>query len=245
MNDQNQAPAGDAPAIDYNLSITVPHSAPAGDGAVDREATIDLAAIPADARMELLRSAARGFVLNRVNVANVRRNKDIAPWVEYEKAIAADPLQTAVAKPTGERPVPLDTFAKASEAIAALLKGEVGTRAKNGEGTSRAPKDPLVAAVSPIVVRAVFDARKGTQIAGKDGAMRNYTYPDAVKEVGGDGVAYLNAQIAAKVAAVPEGEQAALRTALEKQRDTRYINPARVMIGQTTTKASADLPSIL
>jgi hypothetical protein len=187
--------------------------------------------------MDLLRSAVRTFVTNRVNVANVRQNKLIEPFAAYDKAIAADPLQTAVPKPEGTRPAPLDTLAKANDAIADLLKGEVRTQAKKGEGKSRQPRDPLVAAVTPIVVRAVFEAHKARD--------PKYTFPLATKEVGGDGIAYLNAQIDAKVSAAPEAEQASLRSQLEKQRDTRYINPAKVMIGATVTKAAAELPSIL
>lgn len=240
------APEAPAPAPDLNLAVTVPHSA-ATEGGEDRSITVALGDIPAEARLELLRSAVRGFVYNRVNVANVRQNKLIAPWIAYEAAIAADPLQTAVAKPDGERPAPLDTFAKAEESIAALLKGELGTRKGEGTGKSRAPKDPLVSAVTPIVVRAVFDSRKaaGATVPVEGKAPRMYTYPDAVKEVGGNGVAYLNAQIDAKVAAVPEAEQAALRKQLEQHRDTRYIEPAKVMIGQTVTKKAGELPSIL
>jgi hypothetical protein len=247
MNDVTTPPvaAAEAAAPDFGLTITVPHSALAGEGQKDRDVAIDLSLIPGDARLELLRSAARTFITNRVNVANVRANKALAPWLTYEAAMAADPLQTAVAKPTGERPQPLDTFAKAQEAIADLLKGEVRTQAKKGEGKSRAPKDPLVAAVTPIVTRALFEANKTSQISDGKGGTRKYSYPDAVKAVGGDGIAYLNTQIDAKVAAVPEAQQAALRKQLESQRDTRYIEPAKVMIGQTVSKKSADLPSIL
>jgi hypothetical protein len=224
------APAPDAAPATPNtvVEITVPHSGV--DGGDDRKVLIDAATIPAEARFELLRSAVRGFVTNRVNVANVRRNKELAPWLAYEQAIAADPMQTAVAKPEGERPQPLDTFAKAQEALAALAKGEIRTVTK-GTGKSRTPKDPLVAAVTPIVVRAVFDANKARD--------PKYTYPLAVKEVGGDGIAYLNKQIDAKVAAGAD------RAALEKARDEKYLNPARIMIGQGGGKKVTDLPSIL
>lgn len=248
MVDTPETPAAgaEAPAPDYNVEITIPHSAETAGG-TDRKLTIDLSAIPADARLELLKSQVRTFVTNRVNVANVRANKALAPWLAFDAAMAADPLQTAVAKPDGERPAALDTFAKASEAIADLLKGEVRQQARRGEGKSRAPRDPLVAAVTPIVTRAVFEANKARNatVAVEGKPARPYTYPDAVKEVGGDGIAYLNKQIDAKVSAAPAAEQAKLRADLEKNRDSRYIEPAKTMIGTKLTKAQSDLPSIL
>jgi hypothetical protein len=220
-----EAPTAEAPvAPDTNLAIEVPDSAtvPGGD---DRTVSINLADIPANARLELLKAQVREIVRNRVNVANVRRNKERAPflaWAAYEAAQAADPMQTAVAKPdgekpTGEAPASLDTMEKAGEAIADLLKGEIRSGRAKGEGKSRAPKDPLVAAVTPIVVKAVYDANKGTKLDDGKGGQRTYTYPDAVKAVGGDGVAYLNAQIDAKVATGAD------RAALEKALNARYL----------------------
>jgi hypothetical protein len=239
---------------DNTLAIEVANTATT-EGGDNQTVTIDLAAIPQDARLELLKSAVRTAVTNRVNVAMVRNRAARAPfvnWAAYEAAMAADPLQTAIAKPegdkpTGEAPAALDPIAKANEAIADLLKGELRSAAKKGEGRSRAPKDPLVQAVTNVVTRAVFEANKaaGVKVKVEGKPDRAYSFPDATKEVGGDGIAYLNAQIAAKVAAAPEGEQAALRTALEKQRDTRYIEPAQVMLGIKQSKASKELPSIL
>jgi hypothetical protein len=129
-----------------------------------------------------------------------------------------------------------------------LLKGEIRQQGKKGEGRSRQPKDPLVQAVTNVVVRAVYEAHKaaGAKVDNGKGGTRPYSFPDATKEVGGDGIKYLNAQIDAKVAAAPEAEQAALRTQLEKRRDDQYINPAKVMLGLSTTgKKGAELPSIL
>jgi hypothetical protein len=238
--------ADTAATPDYNVEISIPHSS-TGEGQPDRKVTVDLSAVPGEARLELLKSATRTFVTNRVNVANVRQNKLLAPWLAYDAAMAADPLQTTVAKPAGDRPAALDTYAKAQEAIADLLRGEVRQQARKGEGRSRAPRDPLVAAVTPIVTRAVFEANKarGATVAVEGKPARAYTYPDAVKEVGGDGIAYLNRQIDAKVAAAPADQQAKLRADLEKNRDSRYIDPARTMIGAKLTKAQTDLPSIL
>lgn len=230
------------------LAIEIANTATT-EGGDNQSVSIDLGAIPQEARLELLRSAVRTAVTNRVNVAMVRNRAQRAPfaaWAAYDAAQAADPMQTTVAKPEGERPtgdVPaaLDPIAKANEAIADLLKGELRQQAKKGEGKSRAPKDPLIAAVTQVVARAVFDSHKaaGTKVPVEGKEPRAYTYPDAVKEVGGDGIAYLNKQIDAKVAAGGD------RTALEKARDQRYINPARTMLGLNQTKAQSELPSIL
>lgn len=247
--------ATDTPATpDLNLAIEVANTAPEGSEQ-NQTVSINLGEIPQEARLELLRSAVRTAVTNRVNVAMVRNRAARAPWAAwaaYEAAIAADPLQTTVAKPegdkpTGEAPAALDPIAKANEAIADLLKGELRSQAKKGEGRSRQPKDPLVQAVTNVVTRAVYEANKaaGRTVDNGKGGTRPYGFPDATKEVGGDGVKYLNAQIDAKVAAAPEAEQAELRKALEKQRDTRYIEPAQVMLGLKQSKASAALPSIL
>jgi hypothetical protein len=235
------------------LAIEIANTAET-EGGDNKSVSINLAEIPQDARLELLKSAVRTTVTNRVNVAMVRNRALRAPfaaWAAYEAAMATDPLQTTVAKPdgekpTGEAPAALDPIAKAGEAIADLLKGELRQQSKKGEGKTRAPKDPLVAAVTQVVARAVFDSHKaaGTKISvpatgDKPASTRAYMYPDAVKEVGGDGIAYLNKQIDAKVAAGAD------RAALEKARDARYINPAKVMLGIGQTKAQAELPSIL
>jgi hypothetical protein len=241
-------------APDLNLVIPIANTATT-EGGDDLTVTIDLAAIPQDARLELLKSAVRTSVTNRVNVAMVRNRAARAPfvaWAAYEAAIAADPLQTAVAKPegdkpTGDAPVALDPIAKANEAVADLLKGELRQAGKKGEGRKRKSADPLVTAVTGVVVRAVFDANKaaGRKVDDGKGGTRPYGFPDATKEVGGNGIAYLNAQIDAKVAAAPEGERDELRKQLEKQRDSRYIEPAQVMLGLKTSKAQSALPSIL
>jgi hypothetical protein len=93
-------------APDLNLVIPIANTATT-EGGDDLTVTIDLAAIPQDARLELLKSAVRTSVTNRVNVAMVRNRAARAPfvaWAAYEAAIAADPLQTAVAKPEGDKP---------------------------------------------------------------------------------------------------------------------------------------------
>jgi hypothetical protein len=244
----------ETPAANPNvLAITIPNTATT-EGGDDQSVSIDLGGIPAEARLELLRNQVRDVVRNRVNVAVQRSKKAREPfsaWAAYNAAIAADPLQTALAKPegeapTGDMPAAVDPIAKANEAIASLLKGELGARRGEGNAAGRTPKDPLVTAVTGVVARAVYEANKGTTVADGKGGTRKFTYPDAVKLVGGDGVAYLNAQIDAKVSAAPEAEQAALRTQLEKRRDDQYVNPARIMLGQTATgKKGSELPSIL
>lgn len=245
---EQTAPQGEGTtaAPDTNVLINVPHSA-LGEGQPDRSITLDAAGIPAEARLALLKSQISTVVLNRVNVANVRRNKERAPflaWAAYKAAVAADPMQTAVAKPegdepTGECPAPLDTYAKAEEAIADLLKGELRTAKPKGEGRKREAKDPLIVAITGVVVRALYDAKKDTKISDGKGGERKYSYPDATKEVGGDGLAYINTQIDAKVAAGAD------RTQLEKARDERYVNPAKIMLGQGLSKKQQELPSIL
>lgn len=225
-------------APDLTVNISIPHSS-LGEGQDDRIIPIDCASIPADLRLELLKSQVKTLVLNRVNVANVRRNAEIKVFDDYDAAIKADPMQTAVAKPTGERPAPLDTYGKAEEAVKALLAGELRANKPKGEGRSRKAADPLVTAVTGVVVRAVFEANKGSQVDDGKGGKRNYTYPDATKAVGGNGIAYLNTQIDAKVAAGAD------RAALEKARDARYIDPAKVMLGIDLNKKQTDLPSIL
>lgn len=198
---------------------------------LEGERSFDCATIPADTRLDLLKNAVRGYIANRVNAAQQRHQKDeaVIAWNAYDEAVKADPLQTAVAKPEGERPGPADLEDAYKRAIDALTTGDI--RKQSGEPKARTRKDPLIATVTEIVVREVFDSKKA--------ADPKYTFLAAKKEVGTDGIAYLNAIIEAKVA------QGVDRTALEKMRDTKYINPAKVMLGLTENKATKELPSIL
>jgi hypothetical protein len=119
------------------LAIEIANTAET-EGGDNKSVSINLAEIPQDARLELLKSAVRTTVTNRVNVAMVRNRALRAPfaaWAAYEAAMATDPLQTTVAKPdgekpTGEAPAALDPIAKAGEAIADLLKGELRQQSK-------------------------------------------------------------------------------------------------------------------
>ena len=194
------------------------------------ERSFDCATIPGDTRLDLLKNAVRGYISNRVNAAQQRyqKDEDVIAWSAYDEACKADPLQTTVVKPNGERPVPVDLEEAYKRAIDALTTGEI--RKQSGEPKARARKDPLIATVTDIVVREVFDSRKA--------ADPKYTFLAAKKEVGTDGVAYLNNLIEAKVA------QGVDRGALEKMRDTKYINPAKVMLGLNDTKAIKELPSL-
>lgn len=195
--------------------------------------SFDVATIPSETRLELLKNAVRGYIANRLNSGNVRYDKDpaVAAWAAYDAATKADALQTAVPQPAGERPASFDAEGAYSRAITDLMNGHVRKRGGDGEAKPRVVKDPLVSAVTDIVVREVFNGRKATD--------PKFTFLAAKAEVGGDGIAYLNKMIAAKVAAgANEGD-------LIKVRDNKYINPAKTMLGLSTSKAMSELPSIL
>lgn len=196
------------------------------------ERAIDCATIPGEARLEILKSGVVAYARNRLNQAVVKYNKNekVKAFAAYEEAVKADPLQTVVAKPEGEKPT-LDLEPIWAGILADLTSGNIRQRAKSGESKPRERKDPLIVAVTKVVVDEVYAARKASN--------PKYTYIDARKEVGADGIAYLNANIETKVAAGVD------RAALEKMRDTKYINPAKVMLGLTENKTIKELPSIL
>lgn len=217
---------------------STPAAAPAASTAtftfpnMDGERSFDCALIPADTRLDFLKQAVRNYIANRLNGVHTRYEKQdaVIAWTAYDEAAKADPLQSAVAKPTVDRPGPPDYDTAYAAAIDALSKGEV--RKSGGEPKARATKDPLIATVTDVVVREVFASRRA--------ADSSYTYLKARAEVGKDGVAYLNAMIATKVAAGAD------QAALEKMRDTKYINPAKAMLGITSLGGKAsELPSIL
>lgn len=213
--------APEAPAADPNaLIFRIPNT--------ETDINIDITKIPAEARLELLKKAIKDHVTNRVNQTNVRHKKALAPWDAYDEAVKADALQSAVAKPTGDKPT-VDLIAPAAAARADLYEGKLRTQTEGGK--PREAKDPLIAAVTSAVVRELFEKNKVTQTG--------YKYTDAVKEVSGDGVAYLNARIAEKVAA--GGDEKALNKFLED----RYMKPARIMLGRDLPKSISDQSSIL
>jgi hypothetical protein len=193
--------------------------------------SFDCALVPTDVRLDFLKGAIRTYIANRLNGVHTRHLKDetVAAWNAYDEATKADALQTVVPKPDGERPAAPDYEDAYTRAIADLTAGSV--RRQSAEPKPRKTKDPLISVVTEVVAREVFESRRA--------ADPKYSYLHAKKEVGVDGIVYLNALIDAKVAGGAD------RAALEKMRDTKYINPAKAMLGITTTKAVTDLPSIL
>lgn len=210
-------------APDTNLKFTL--------NGIPGEQTFDCATIPGEARLELLKKATLGYITNRVNQVGQRHAKDelVVAWNAYEAAIAADIMQTLVAKPDKEKPVP-DYAGAFARAIEALTKGDIRGRAADGEGKKSKALDPLAQAVTNVVVREVYDARKA--------AGEKITFL-AVKAAIGNGIEYLDKMIEAKVAAGVD------RAGLEKYKEDRYIAPAKVMLGMNTSKKLGELPNIL
>lgn len=191
--------------------------------------SFDVRYIPNANRAELMRSAARSFITNRVSTAQAKTKSENEPWDRYEAAIKVNPLQTEVAQPTTPRTV-TDVAAIVENAIKALYAGQRG-RTKSGNKKERALRDPLVTQVTRAVVAAVYAEERA-----KDA---NYKYPSAQKKVGQDGIAYLEAMVQEKVAA--GADEAELRKRLE----IRYLKPARIMLGLEKPKTLADSEGIL
>lgn len=214
------APAADAPAApaadDPNtLVFRIPNT--------ETDIAVALGNIPPETRLDFLKKGIRDYIVNSTNQANMRAKKANAPHDAYDEAIKADALQTAVPKPAAERTV-ADLLGTAAAARERLYKGEV--RKQDGDGTPRTKTDPLTKMVTDAVVRELFEKKKGT--------VQGYKWTDAVKEVGGNGVAYLNRMIEERVAAGGD------KGALEKFRDERYIRPAEMMLGQRDNKTTKD-----
>lgn len=193
--------------------------------------SFDCATIPAAARLDFLKGAVQRYIANRLNSHMTRHkaNELVQAWDRYDAANKADPLQTVVPKPEQERPAAPDLAAAYAEAVKALTEGKI--RRQTGEKKERARVDPLVKLITDTVVREFYENKRASD--------PKYTYPMAKKEIGTDGLAYLNARIDALVA---EGHN---RADLEKRRDTQYVRPAEMMLGRTETKATKELPSIL
>lgn len=210
-----------APAADPNtLMFVIPNAIGADGGEV--QMSVALGDIPADTRMDLLKQAVRNYVVNSTNQAYQRHLKALGPWTAYENAQAADPLQTAVTKPEGERPT-VDLIPVATEARTRLYEGKVQKRGE-GSGKKREARDPLTTHVTNAVVRELFDKKKA--------ADPKFKWTDAVTEVGSDGIAYLNKLVDEKVKAGAD------KAALDKFMDERYIKPAKMMLGLTDNKAT-------
>jgi hypothetical protein len=193
--------------------------------------TFDCATIPADVRLDFLKGAVRAYIANRLNAAATRYSKDetVAAWAQYEAATASDPLQSIVPQPTAALPDEPNFKEVYDRAVADLAAGTI--RRQGAEPKARKTKDPLVSLVTDAVVRAIYNDRRA--------ANPKYSFFDARKEVGTDGVAYLHAMIEAKVA---EGVD---RAQLEASLEEKYMGPAKRMLGQEVSKKGAALPSIL
>lgn len=198
---------------------------------LEGERSFDCATIPGGVRLDFLFGAVRTYIGNRINSARTRHEKDpaVVAWKAYDEATKADPLQSAVAKPEGDRPAEPNFEDVYNRAIADLVAGNI--RRQSDEPKPRKTKDPLTAVVTDAVVRDVYTSKRAED--------PKYSYLAAKKEVGTDGVAYLKAMIETRVA---EGVD---RADLEKMLETRYLAPARIMLGIGTTKTVSALPSIL
>lgn len=222
MNDITTTPVAATPAPENTFTFPIPNTKGTDGNPVQMQ--VDLASIPAETRMDFLRKALVSYVVNSTNQENVRVNKANAPFDAYDAAQAADPLQTAVPKPEGERKV-ADLLTIAAAARTRLYEGKIKKMGEPGE--RKAKQDPVQAAITQAVLRDLFDKTSATT--------PGYKWTDAVKEVGGNGLAYLETKIAALVASGQD--EATLRKALTE----RYINPAEMMYGKRETKNTKDV----
>ena len=199
--------------------------------AMPEKVQFDVTTIPAEVRLDFLKGAVRAYIANRLNAASTRHSKDetVAAWAAYDAATGADALQTLVPRPAVDRPDEPNYLEVYDRAVKDLADGNI--RRQGNEPKARKTKDPLISLVTDAVVRAIFDTRRSVD--------PKYTFFMARKEVGTDGVAYLNAAIEEKVA------QGMDRAQLEKAKQEKYIGPAERMLGITVDKKNAELPSIL
>jgi len=231
-----------APPADLTPDLTPPAAPPAPPAAVDpftflvkdfgQNVTMDLARIPEPVVDYLLKNAVKAYVQNRTSTAKSSAAKENEPWVAYRNAMANDPTQTMVAMP--EKPeIVVDYQDIIIKAVKALYEDTIGKRDGTGTKKKAERKDPLIAAITRTVIQEVFE---------KNYALNNsYKYPQASKEVGTDGVAYLRAKMAANVAA---------GTATAEQMDyvleTKYMKPARIMLGlEGLSGKGKDMPGIV
>lgn len=191
----------------------------------------DVSIIPPEVRLDFLKGAVRAYIANRLNAASTRHGKDdqVAAWQAYDAATEADALQTLVPRPAFDRPDEPNYMDVYDRAVADLANGNI--RRQGTEPKPRKTKDPLVSLVTDAVVRAIYDTRRAVD--------PKYTFFMARKEVGVDGILYLDNAIEEKVA------QGVDRGQLEKAKQDKYIGPAERMLGRTVDKKNAELPSIL
>lgn len=190
----------------------------------------DLRRLPDPVKLHLLKTATKNYVHNRVSTAEAKTKKANADWSLYEAAMQNDPLQSVVPKPTVER-VTTDVQAIADGAINALVNDLLGRRSGGTGKKAKEKRDPLITQITRAVVADVY--KKGTA------ADPAYKYPTAQKEVGSDGLAYLRTKLPEWLA--KGGDEAGFNKVLE----TRYINPAKIMLGITLPKSIADAGDIL
>ena len=233
------AAAGLAAAAPVDALAPAPTPAPAANSNVftfripntETDIGVDISAIPPEVRMDFLQKGLRDYITNATNQANIRAKKANEPFDAYDEAVKADPLQTAVKKPDGERVQP-DLIGTAAAARERLYKGEIRKQGE-GTGTRREPVDPLTKLVTEAVVRELHQKDKDA------GGKRKYTEFTAEVAAAGGGIKYLEAKIAEKVAS--GADEAVLR----KFMDERYMKPAQMMLGQKTNKATDAANSIL
>lgn len=195
----------------------------------DKPIGLDLNAVPQEVRMRLLKNATRSYITNRLSTAAAKTKKENAGFDSYDAAMKNDPLQTLVPKPDGTRAL-TDYTGCIEAAIKALYSGELGRRG-TGDTKPKVLRDPLITQITRSVVAEVYEKERAKN--------PQYKYPTAQKEVGQDGLAYLKEKIAAKVAAGAD------EAAMNKYLETRYINPARIMLGLDTPKTLKDADGIL
>lgn len=206
-----------------------PYTFPSKELGVD--VTMDMARIPETVVDYLLKNAVKAYVQNRTSTAKSSAAKENEPWVRYRNAMAADPNQTLVQMP--EKPeVVVDYADIIRSAVRALYEGTMGRRDGTGVKKKAERKDPLIAAITRTVIQEVFE---------KNYALDNsYKYPMASKEVGTDGVAYLRAKMASNI------EQGlATKEQMEFVLETKYMKPARIMLGMDEPGKLKDAPSIV
>ena len=194
---------------------------------------MDLNRVPAEVQDYLFKTAIKAYVQNRTSTAFSAADKANADngWLAYESAIAHDPLQSGVPMPSTPK-VEVDFYDVIQQAVKALYENTIGKR--DGTGTKKKPerKDPLISAITRTVVQEVFEKNYALD--------NNYKFPMASKEVGTDGLAYLRAKMAANVAAgIATAEQ------MDYILETKYLKPARIMLGLDAPGKLKDAVGIL
>lgn len=218
------APVAPAPAGENDMLLSFKISG------YEPDINVDINDIPVPVRLYLIKTQIKSYVANRVTTAASSVKTANAKFDEYEAAQANNPLQQVVAKPEGERAT-VDYGAVIGGALKALKENAIGRRG-TGERKAKERKDPLIAQITRAVVSEIFQKNSATN--------KDYKYPHALQEVGADGLAYLRAKAAEKVAAgLATAEQ------MDYVLETRYIKPARIMLGMDASPKLAAAPGII